>query len=64
MQAPIKLIEIEPNTNRFITQLSNDKSVASFIFKDEKMYVWGGRGDWVEFTKPYEIVGKIVMQQF
>lgn len=59
----IKLIEIEPNSNRFRTQLSNDKSVASFILKDDKMYVWGGRGEWVDFEGKYEIVYKIEKQQ-
>ena len=58
----IQLIEIEPNTGRFRTQLSNDKNVASFILKEDKMYIWGGRGDWIEFTEPYKIVDRIIKQ--
>ena len=58
----IQLIEIEPNTNRFRSQLSYDKSVAQFIFKEDTMFVWGGRGDWIEFDEPYEIVTEITKQ--
>ena len=60
---PILLVEIEPNTGRFRTQFSNDKSVASFILEEGVMYIWGGRGDWVEFKEDYKIVEKIDKQQ-
>jgi hypothetical protein len=59
---PIQLIEIEPNSGRFRTQLSNDKSVASFALINDTMHVWGGYGQWIEFKESYTIVDKIIKQ--
>jgi len=54
----IELIEIEPHeeTKRFRTRFANDKNVAQFILKENVMYIWGGRGDWVEFNEEYKII--------
>jgi len=54
----IELIEIEPHgdARRFITGFPNDRNVAQFILKDDVMYIWGGRGDWVKFDEEYKII--------
>lgn len=55
---PVKLFEVESleDTRRFQSQLFVGRAVADFILKDSTMYVWGGRGEWVPYTKEYKIV--------
>ena len=54
----LKIDEMSDGTIRYQSQLLvfRNSSVADFIQKEGVMYVWGGRGEWIEYKKPYQIV--------
>jgi hypothetical protein len=52
----LKAGELEDGTIRYQSQLMVGRGAADFIQKDGVMYVWGGRGEWIEYKEPHQIV--------
>jgi len=52
----LKVDELGDGSIRFQSQLMVGRGAADFIQKEGVMCVWGGRGDWVEYKEPYQIV--------
>lgn len=58
----IKLLHVdtmEDGTMRLQSQLQLGKTACDFILKDNVLKIWGNRGEFIHYDKPYIIVKNI-----
>ena len=57
--SPIKLFLVntmEDGTQRLQSQLQLGRLACDFLLKDDVLKVWGNRGEFIEYDKPYVVV--------